>query len=83
MEKMAAVVLLAALTLVLIRVLLLPVKLAFRLGLHCGCGLLCLWLLNAVSGITGIVIPVNAATVLIAGILGLPGLTAMAALTLL
>ena len=48
--------------------------LVFRVAIHSGCGFLCLWLLNTVSGFTGIAFPINAATVLIAGTLGLPGI---------
>ena len=39
-----------------------------------------LWLLNAVSGYTGIFLPVNAVTSAIAGFLGLPGIALIALL---
>ena len=71
------------LAVILIRLLLLPMKWMLKLAIHSGCGFLCLWLLNTVSGITGIVFPTNAVTVLIAGILGLPGIGLLALLTVL
>lgn len=83
MENFVTLLIPGLLSLVLIRALLLPLKLALKLGIHCGCGLTCLWLLNAVSGYTGILFPVNAATVLIAGVLGLPGMGLMAVLSLI
>lgn len=37
-------------------------------------GFVCLWLLNLLSGITGIVFDVNLITTLIAGAFGIPGI---------
>lgn len=73
-------VLLAAL---LIRLLLMPMRLIFKLGIHSGCGFLCLWLLNSVSAFTGIYFPINAVTVLAAGLFGLPGIGCMALLAVI
>lgn len=64
------VLLLAGLT----KIFFTPVKWTLRAALHCGGGLLCLWILNLASGVTGIVLPVNGVTVLLAGALGLPGI---------
>ena len=74
MEEFVALAIPALLTVFLIRILLLPMGFVFRVAIHSGCGFLCLWLLNTVSGFTGIAFPINAATVLIAGTLGLPGI---------
>ena len=52
-----------------IKILLTPMKLIFKLLLNTGCGFICLFLLNLLSGITGIVI-----TAAIVGFLGLPGI---------
>ena len=49
-------------------------KMAVKVALHSGCGFVCLWLLNLVAPFTGILFPINAVTVLIAGIFGLPGI---------
>ena len=83
MEKIATFALLAFLTILLIRTLMMPIKLGAKIGLHSGCGFLCLWVLNTVSGITGVYLPINAVTVLISGFLGLPGLGLIAGLELL
>lgn len=80
MENFVTLLIPAFLSVVLIRMLLLPMKFLCRLALHSGCGFLCLWLLNTVSGITGIYLPVNAITVLIAGFLGVPGIGLIALL---
>lgn len=80
MEKLVVLLIPALLACFLIRILFLPMKFAFRLALHSGCGFVCLWLLNTVSSFTGIVFPINAVTVLIAGFLGLPGIGLLAVL---
>lgn len=82
MENFVTLVIPALLSVFLIRMLLLPIKLIFKLGIHAVCGFLCLWLLNTVSGYTGIYLPVNAITAAIAGFLGLPGIALIALLEL-
>lgn len=74
MENFAALLIPALLATVLVRLLILPLRTGFRLLLHSGSGFLCLWLLNTVSGYTGITLPLNAVTVLTAGFGGLPGI---------
>ena len=74
METWITLLIPALLALVLVRLLLLPLRSMLKLAIHSGCGFLCLWLLNTVSPFTGITFPMNAATVLTAGILGLPGI---------
>ena len=83
MEKTAVLLIPALLAVILIRLLLLPVKGILKIGIHSGCGFLCLWLLNTVSPVTGILFPMNAVTVLTAGFLGLPGIGLMAVLAVL
>ena len=80
MEKFLPLLICAFVGVLAVRMLLLPLALAWKLGIHAGCGFLCLWLLNLVSGITGIFFPVNAVTVVIAGFLGLPGVGLLALL---
>lgn len=80
MENFATFLIPALLLLFLIRLLLLPLQLVFKLAIHSCCGFLCLWLLNTVSGFTGIFLPINAATVLTAGFLGIPGIVLIALL---
>ena len=83
MENMVTVLIPVLLALILVRLLLLPVRFLLKIGLHSGCGFLCLWLLNTVTPFTGIAFPMNAATVLTAGTLGLPGIGLMAVLAVM
>ena len=82
MENFVTLMIPVLLAVFLVRMLLLPMKLIFKLGIHSLCGFLCLWLLNTVSGFTGIFLHVNAITVAIAGFLGLPGIGLIALLEL-
>ena len=63
----------------LLRLIALPVRLGVKLVINGLGGFLCLWLLNWISGFTGVFFPINAVTVLIAGFLGLPGIALLAA----
>ena len=83
METWITLLIPALLALVLVRLLLLPLRSMLKLAIHSGCGFLCLWLLNTVSGFTGIAFPMNAVTVLTAGILGLPGIGILAVLAVI
>ena len=83
MESYVTLLIPALLALVLVRLLVLPMKLIFKLLLHSGCGFACLWLLNSIAGFTGIFFPINAVTVLTAGVLGLPGIGILALLAVL
>lgn len=73
METLLPLLLPALLTVAVLRAMLLPLKWFWKLALHSGCGFLCLWLLNTAAPYTGILIPINAVTVLLSGALGLPG----------
>lgn len=83
METFVTLLIPAVLAIVLIRLLLMPLKLGFKIAIHCACGFVCLWLLNSVSGFTGIFFPINAVTVLVSGVLGLPGIAILAVLVVL
>ena len=80
METIGAMVIPVLTGVLLIRMLVLPMRLCGKLTLHGGCGFLCLWLINSVAAFTGVYIPVNLATVLTAGFLGVPGIGVMAML---
>ena len=82
MEKLAMLLIPVLLAFFLLRSLLTPVKLGFRAALHGICGFLCLWILNLSSAVTGVYLPVNPVTVLLSGVLGLPGVALVALLTL-
>lgn len=62
----------------LLRILLMPMALFLKLAAYSGSGFLCLWLLNLVSGFTGIYLPINGITILVAGFLGIPGIGLLA-----
>jgi pro-sigmaK processing inhibitor BofA len=83
METWITLLIPALVAVILVRLLLLPLKFVIKLLIHSGCGFLCLWLLNTASGIIGIAFPMNAVTVLTAGILGLPGIGILALLAVL
>lgn len=83
MEEIIVLLIPALLTALLVRLLVLPMKLIFKLGIHAACGFACLWLLNSVSPVTGILFPINAVTTLAAGILGLPGIGLLALLAVM
>ncbi len=83
MEEWIVLLIPAILVVMLVRALLLPVKWFVKLGLHTAVGFACLWLLNLAAPITGVAFPINAATVLLAGVLGLPGIGGMALLQVL
>ena len=83
MENFVLLLIPALLLIFLLRLLVLPMKLIFKLFLHSGCGFLCLWVLNTASGFTGFYLPINAVTVIIAGFLGIPGLGLIALLEVL
>lgn len=83
MEKIVTLLAPALTAVLLVRLLLLPVKFIFKVGIHSGCGFLCLWILNTAAPFTGIAFPMNMATILTAGTLGLPGICLLAALAVL
>ena len=45
-----------------------------KIVINSASGFVCLWLLNLISGFTGIVFEINLVTVALAGFLGIPGI---------
>ena len=82
MESILSLILPLALTALLLRMLFLPIRFFAKAGLHAACGFLCLWTLNSVSHVTGLYLPINSVTVLLAGVGGMPGIGLIAALEL-
>ena len=78
MEKFATLVIPAVLFVAMLRIIALPIRWFWKLTVNSACGFVCLWLLNSVAAFTGLYFPVNAVTVVIAGFLGLPGITVLA-----
>ena len=83
MENFVALAITALLAVIVIRILLKPMKWALKLAIHAACGFVCLWLLNSISGLTGLELPINALTVLLSGTLGVPGIALVILLELL
>lgn len=80
MENFAAIIIPMFLLAFLLRILVLPIRWFWKVFVNSACGFLCLWLLNSVSGFTGLYFPVNSITAVITGFLGLPGIGLLAAL---
>ena len=78
MENFAAVFIAVLLIFTLLRIIVLPIRWGVKLLLNSACGFLCLFLLNTISGFTGIYFPINYVTVIMAGFLGLPGIGVLA-----
>lgn len=74
MENIVTFAIPILLGILLLKLLLTPMKWIFKLALHALTGFICLWLLNSISGFTGLVLPVNTTTALISGTLGVPGI---------
>lgn len=80
MENIISLLIPALLGVILVRLLILPLKFTCKAAIHGTFGFLCLWILNSVSGYTGMYMPINAVTVLIAGLFGVPGMGLLALL---
>lgn len=74
MEAILSIAIPVVLGLLFLRLLMLPMKILGKLALNSISGFICLWLLNLVSGITGIVFEINFFTALLVGFLGIPGI---------
>ena len=83
MTLLYSVLLMGLLAYLICRALWKPLRFGLRLGLHAGTGLGCLWILNRVSALTGLVLPVNPISVALAGFGGMPGIGVLALLELL
>ena len=78
MENILSLAVPVLLVFLLLRLIAAPVRLGVKVLLNSACGFACLWLLNWISGFTGIFFPINPVTVVIAGFLGLPGIALLA-----
>lgn len=83
METFVTLAIPALLAILVVKALLLPMKAICKTAVYSLSGFLCLWLLNTVSGFTGIYFPINAVTVLIAGFGGVPGMGLIALLAVI
>ena len=83
MESFVSLILPIFLLVLLIRLMTMPIRLGWKILINSGGGFVCLWLLNAISGFTGIRFPINAVTAATAGFLGIPGIVALALLQMI
>jgi len=83
MENFAAIFIAALLIFCLLRLISLPIRWGMKLFLNSACGFVCLFILNSVSGFTGIRFPINSVTVAVSGFLGLPGIGLLALLQMI
>ena len=74
MENILALIVPVLLGILVIKFLFSQAKLIWKIAANSLSGFICLWLLNLVSGITGIVFEINLLTTLIVGFLGIPGI---------
>lgn len=74
MEQFFTILIALSLCVGFLRLCLVPVKWFWKIGINSLCGFACLWLLNLISGFTGIFFPINPVTASIAGFLGIPGI---------
>ena len=74
MENFLTILISLALVFGFLRLCLVPVGWFWKLGINSLSGFACLWLLNLISGFTGVFFPINLVTASIAGFLGIPGI---------
>lgn len=74
MEQFFTILIALSLCVGFLRLCLIPMKWFWKIGINSLCGFACLWLLNLISGFTGIVFEINFVTALLVGFLGIPGI---------
>ncbi len=74
MENFLRILIPAALAFGFLRLCAAQVKWIWKIAINSLSGFACLWLLNLISGFTGIFFPINFITACIAGFLGIPGI---------
>lgn len=82
MENLISVAIPVLLAILAVRLLFAPMKWFFKLAVNALGGFASLWLINAAAGFTGLIIPINTVTVMISGVLGVPGIALLALLEL-
>ena len=80
MENFVSIFVPLLLLMLLLKLLALPIRWFWKVFINSICGFLCLWLLNSISGFTGLLFPINSVSVTITGFLGLPGILLLAVL---
>lgn len=83
METILSVLILSILAFGFLRLLMIPLGWAVKIGISSLAGFVCLWLLNTISGFIGLILPINLVTASIAGSLGIPGIILLCAAELI
>ncbi len=79
MENILTLVVPAMLVLLFLKLCLSQVRLLWKIAINSLTGFGCLWLLNLLSGLTGLVFEINFVTCLVVGFLGIPGILLLVA----
>ena len=74
MENIIALIVPVLIAVLVFKLLFSQVKLIWKILVNSLSGFVCLWLLNLLSGFTGVLLPINLVTCLITGFLGVPGI---------
>ena len=74
MENILALIVPIVIGFLVLRFVVKQVGCLWKMAVNSASGFICLWLLNLLSGLTGIVFEINLFTCLLVGILGIPGI---------
>ena len=74
METILALLIPVVVGIVMVKLFFSQIGCLWKLAVNSVSGFICLWLLNLLSGITGIVFEINFLTALLVGFLGIPGI---------
>ena len=74
MENILGLMIPVLIAVLVFKLLFSQVKLIWKIVVNSLSGFVCLWLLNLISGFTGIVFEINFVTALLVGFLGIPGI---------
>ena len=74
MENILALIIPVLIAVLVFKLLFSQMKLIWKIAVNSLSGFVCLWLLNLISGFTGIVFEINFVTALLVGFLGIPGI---------
>ena len=74
MENILALLIPVLVGIVVVKFLFSQIGCLWKLAVNSVSGFICLWLLNLASVLTGILLPINFASCLLTGFLGIPGI---------
>ena len=74
METILALLIPVVVGIVMVKFFFSQIGCLWKIAVNSVSGFICLWLLNLVSGFTGILLPINFVSCLLTGALGVPGI---------